>query len=220
MNLSFNFAAGYGLTCLSFTLIGGEFINLDFDSPNLDHLETDPILQAQYGVPQEIIPGWRITQDGIPIDRVWFFNQGAIAPITLSQSTSRPNQFLAYYSGLTYIGGIPQKKAITFSQLGTIPIGSLSLEFVWSGRDNIFNTPLHLNGEVVPIRVDPERGYDYTADVSRWAGQEVLLSLEFPSGTAGYLDNLRFTVPEPTTWALLGLGGAVLGWTCRRRTLE
>lgn len=33
MNLSFNFAAGYGLTCLSLTLISGEFINLDFDSP-------------------------------------------------------------------------------------------------------------------------------------------------------------------------------------------
>ncbi len=213
MNKSFRVLPLVGTLLLN-QVSGGEFINLGFDEPHLENLQVDPEFQISYGSPTDLVPGWAITQDGTPISRVWYYNGGNVPPVTLRDSGTLSGAYVISYNGNPF--GL-EFKSTQFSQSGTIPEWAVTLEFLWSGRSNDFDTPLRINGEVVPLREDPERGFEYSADVSRWAGQEVSLSMEMPAGNSGYMDNFRFVVPEPATWALLGLGTAALGWVTRRR---
>jgi hypothetical protein len=54
-------------------------------------------------------------------------------------------------------------------------------------------------------------------DVSAYAGQEVKLEFVFPSGPLHYFSfDIHGFVPEPSVWAMLGLGGLAV-WLARRR---
>ena len=69
-------------------------------------------------------------------------------------------------------------------------------------------------GQTVELRFEfRSRGYDDFGDFPRLPGQ--------PNAQSHILDDLSFSplpaVPEPATWALLGLGAAALGWALRRR---
>jgi hypothetical protein len=106
--------------------------------------------------------------------------------------------------------------ATTFTQVGTVPEWAVSLEVRWSETGFFRSKPLRINGELVPLIAVPDFGGDYTADISRWAGQEVTLAFEFDAGNSGTLNSITFTVPEPSTWGLLGVGGAGVGWLALR----
>ena len=55
------------------------------------------------------------------------------------------------------------------------------------------------------------------ANVSGFAGQQVSLEFVFPKG-GSIFDIAGFTIaPEPSTYALFGLGAALLWWQHRRR---
>ena len=69
-------------------------------------------------------------------------------------------------------------------------------------------------GQTVELRFEfRSRGYDDFGDFPRLPGQ--------PNAQSHILDDLSFSplpaVPEPATWALLGLGAAALGCVARRR---
>ena len=67
---------------------------------------------------------------------------------------------------------------------------------------------MFVNGELAGDSIFP-----VPVDVSRWAGQEVNLEFSLGAGASSELDIFGFTsVPEPSTWALLGLGAAALVW--------
>jgi hypothetical protein len=72
---------------------------------------------------------------------------------------------------------------------------------------------MFINGQRVGDTVN-----DLTVDVSRFAGQEVDLEFLVRSGDSIRFDVLGFVpVPEPSTWALFGVGAAaVLGLTRRK----
>ncbi|MBN9692294.1 MAG: PEP-CTERM sorting domain-containing protein [Verrucomicrobia bacterium] len=128
-------------------------------------------------------------------------------------------------------------------QTGDIPAGANSLRFLYQGND----LDVYLGGQQLTIYPvgevltgDPEVPVFryYAVDVSPYAGQTAELRFEFwsrgyddlgdvprqpgqPNAQSHILDDLSFSplpaVPEPATWALLGLGAAALGWALRRR---
>lgn len=132
----------------------------------------------------------------------------------------------------------------TLTQTGEVPLGSQSLRFLYHGNDlkvflggderTLYSLPDVISGDPqIPL-------YHYFAvDVSPYAGRTVELRFDFYS--RGYdedwgeypplypgephpqnhvLDDLSFSplaVPEPSTWALLGLGSAALVWGTRKQ---
>ena len=65
-------------------------------------------------------------------------------------------------------------------------------------------------------------GYDtYALDVTLLASKNTTLTFSSFDNKAFILDNIRFSpvavVPEPATWALLGMGGALF-WVVRQRS--
>ncbi|HAB14948.1 MAG TPA: hypothetical protein DCE44_00710 [Verrucomicrobiales bacterium] len=64
----------------------------------------------------------------------------------------------------------------------------------------------------------PGRQLPAKFDISSYAGKEVTLEFAFYRGQGVAFDNLGFVnVPEPSTWALLGVGLAALGWRGGRK---
>jgi len=132
----------------------------------------------------------------------------------------------------------------TLTQTGDVPLGSQSLRFLYHGNDlrvflggderTLYPLPDVISGDPrVPL-------YHYFAvDVSPYAGQTVELRFDFysrgydevwgdhpprrpgePDAQNHVLDDLSFSplaVPEPSTWALLGLGSMALVWGTRKQ---
>ena len=73
---------------------------------------------------------------------------------------------------------------------------------------------MFINGERVGDTVN-----DLTVDVSRFSGQEVNLEFLVRPGDSLRFDILGFVpVPEPSTWALFGVGAAAILCFGRRKT--
>ena len=141
-------------------------------------------------------------------------------------------------------GGVYQP--YTLKQTGDVPADAQSLRFLYHGND----LRVFLGGEERSLHAlpdvqsgDPEVPvfHYFSVDVSPYAGQTVELRLEFrsqgyddccglprlpdqPDAQSHVIDDLSFSplpaVPEPSTWALLGLGAAALAWGSRKRRDE
>ena len=203
------------------TALAGDFLNLRFDLPDL----SGPLTTTYPGGPLEgntaqILQGWSIQYGGEPLNSIYYAPLGlqVVSPVTLFEnSTANQQSPLGRYSliidGTRYILGtppIPIPTETRISQRGSIPADAAGL---WIFAAGTFQ--MSVNGERID---DPRLGTyaDPVIDVSRWAGQTVDLEFRLEPGNSGRLDVLGFTsVPEPSTWALLGLGAATLLWQCR-----
>jgi hypothetical protein len=127
----------------------------------------------------------------------------------------------------------------TLRQTGDIPVEAQSLRFLYHGNSlkvSVGGVERAVHFAENRASGDPEIGdlHYFAVDVGLWAGQTAELKFEFfsagyddfgeiprrsfePNAQMHVLDDLSFSplpaVPEPQTWALLGVGLAVVMWS-------
>jgi PEP-CTERM motif len=206
------------IVLMSLRTAADEFVNLTFDSPDLTGSLT-PIFPGQpsgpfFGQASQLLRGWTFTSAGLSAQQSTYSPWPTSASErTLNLQANRPeevggpsgNFYLLFNSGDLALG--PE---LRLSQTGMIPQDASGLRVFGNGR-----WFMQINGEVVGTEL---RNQAAPVDVSRFVGQTVQLEIVFPRGASGLFDIYGFTqIPEPSTWALFGVGALALGWTVRQR---
>ncbi len=209
------------LYCLLLTPLvsfGGDFINLTFDQPNLN----GPLTPIYPGGPlrgntSDLLRGWMVTAAGQPVTLMTYsafpIGGGGGFVDLMGNSPENTASPLGFGSLVLHSGQNPTGPELRLSQTGTIPADAAGL-WLASGYVQVFANGAKI-GEVNPVLGGPS-----IIDVSPYSGQEVKLEFLVRPGDSIRFDVLGFTsVPEPSTWALVGCGGMAL-WAmrCLRRS--
>ena len=207
------------LTCLlllPLAAVAGDFINLTFDNPILTGSLTPIVPGGPYrGSTGDLLPGWTVKANGKLLSTLIYSPPltSSGTPVTVRENTAAQAATpLGKFS--LYLDGSPPPFELTgpeirLSQTGTIPTDAAALRLA-SGYVQVF-----ANGDKIG-EINPVTG-PFTIDVARLAGQTVNLEFLVRPGDSIRFDILGFTtVPEPSTYALFGLGAALL-WYHRRR---
>jgi hypothetical protein len=174
----------------------------------------------------QIISGSNTISSGAQIDGVPFGPPADIADVFLF-TPNNPNQYpvVGKYSLVLVpafdFGRFTQSPA-SISQIGDIPSDAKSIEFI----NFLSSFELRVNGNLIPLTYEISPGSLYptgVGDISGYAGQTVELKFTTiphtvlpPFGVDHFyygIDSITFSpdsIPEPSTWALLGLGGTCL----------
>jgi hypothetical protein len=193
---------------------------LDFNSPDLSGslvaLEPGSSRTPYLGNATEILQGWTVYGDGVPLRSI-AFQPGSgdqYNPLTLT-FTKLPSSSPVNY-GIYIESRPPRIIDLTFHQRGQIPPNASSLSFVSGGlmEMRVDGNLIHTSNPTVTVFPD--------VDISRFAGQVVDLDfhvLLLPGAGASYFfDVIGFSqVPEPSTWALFGVGAVFLAAASLRR---
>ena len=210
------------LAMLSVNVFSAPFANLDFESPNIRAVLASNATSAPVRV-VEAIPKWTF-RVGEQEQQFLLYNNTFLSSAGGSFSQSLSPDRGKYTFSMT-AGPLPSNSSgplfsSSLYQTGTVPVNARSLLF----DAGIDYGPLDvsLGGSLSPV-VELSRGADafhaYGIDVTDWAGKEAELRFTIGPGIstafgALIIDNIRFSpvalVPEPSTWALLGVGGAFL----------
>jgi hypothetical protein len=192
----------------------GEFTNLTFDDPAFGRL--DPFLVggrvAYTGNVEMLLKGWSVQYEGNPVSTIALSTSHAANGITLLQNPpSYHDYFGAYSLGIWAMKDGPGTQAIpmdiTISQFGRIPKDATGISY-FSGERSL---KVFADGELV----GDQNGF---ADLSGFSGRDVKLEFRFTKAYASVFDIYGFTtVPEPSEYAMLGLGLGVIGWQAWKR---
>ncbi len=203
--------------------LGGEFINLGFDDGG------EPTGEETFQPAATLLPGWTVYIGTLVSETVVFNNflsekaMVGVYSVEYAPELYQGKYGLGIASGAEILSGGPQVAA-AIGQSGEVPTWAKSLTFrgvIADPREMVIT----IDGIAYPyIRIGggPTDSV-YSFDVSPFAGSEVELRISARPGDfggGGLIDSLSFSplpaVPEPSTWALLGLGLTALMWGRRK----
>lgn len=201
-----------------------DFVNLDFNEPDLSHVAFDPFLESATAPVSEVVRGWTVSyQAGGAILPARISVDGGAPPLGIVTSVGEEeiNRFGAYrlvFSAFAQggpAGNVSGQRPLTLvSQRGMVPAGATSLDFLSSNASS--EIEVRIDGVQQALGGLPNVGMQ--VDVRAFAGKEVLLEFAIPEKFSAILDVRGFTVvPEPSTWALFSVGAFALWWSSRRK---
>lgn len=194
------------------SLSAGEFINLDFNSPDLSGTLV-PLLPGGpfLGTASQLVPGWKVTVDGAQVSDLAYSLLGqTIGPtaVTLQQGEIGGESTAGYFLWLISRNSNDGKPGpdIWLSQTGVVPMGATGLRVIGGSL-----VEGYIDGKLIG-RTDPNKGLGALWDVTAYQGKEVSLQLHSPSNWDNRFDIVGFTtVPEPSTVGMLALGLGLIG---------
>ena len=190
----------------------GDFINLGFEEPNLSHVV------AGRGPTSEVLQGWTLNnENGIQYPPFTYVSLGTQYPMSLSPASVIPNSGVDFGKYNLFLAAPSQSYLPIYhlSQTGTIPSQATDLQFLLV---NSGGAPFDMliNGKAVPYTGSASIE---VANVSSYAGQTVNLEFTFQPYGGIQFDIAGFTTtPEPSTYALFGVGAVMLWWQSRRKS--
>ncbi|MEI7533432.1 MAG: PEP-CTERM sorting domain-containing protein [Verrucomicrobiae bacterium] len=194
------------------------FVNLDFEAANTSGYSPGAIIPTTVA-----IPGWSAyfgssttPSSGMFYDTV---SLGGAMVVLEDNNNPSPKPIQGNYSILLQGSTASTPTSVAIGQTKTIPIGTQSLTFfgVFGGDFRVT-----FNGQSLAyIVTGSTANYNIlAADVSAYAGQAGQLLFTAPVNSYALLDNIQFStnaVPEPSTFALVGLGGLAFGLFKKRQ---
>jgi hypothetical protein len=201
-----------GLLFSATTCIAGDFVNLTFDGPDLSGPLTPTFPDGPLiGNTAQLLPGWTVTRGGAPQATMFYSPPQTVGAgaVRLFHNTPADAATILGPHSLMLVAPAPEGGEIRLSQQGTIPADAASLGFFGAGAFLAY-----INGEF-----QADSRLHNQIDVRPWAGQTVNLEFRVPEFEGGRFDVLGFVpVPEPSTWALFGVGVAAILYIGRRKT--
>ena len=203
----------------------GTFVNMDFESPVLPLIA--PLGTFRVAI-TNALPHWAAYIDDVPQDRV-VFNTIALDNAAISLHDSRsiygpaPQGNYSVYlqpsspfasqqasAALAQTGMVPQdaRSLLLYAKPSTFPF--LTLQVTFAGQTI----------SMMPVGAATATYQVWGGDISPHSGQSGELRFTVTPHAASWLDNIQFSsdpVPEPGTWALFGLGSALLCCVARRK---
>jgi PEP-CTERM motif len=202
--------------------VAGDFINLGFEDPNLTHAQAHQ--DGEVGPTSEVLQGWSLTAPSgtvVPAQTIIIPFSGG--PLSLTPAPIVPASGVDFGKYSLFLGAVGNSLTPVYNleQSGMIPQKAVGLTFcLYSGslgRSPSDNFSISINGH--PL-VYSESIFTHigVADVSAYAGQDVDLKFTFGNNSFHAFDIAGFTTtPEPSTYALFGLGAVLLWWQSRRK---
>lgn len=191
------------------------FINLNFESANIIPIVGGP--NYPYDVTStNALPGWTVYYGLIQQSQITYNDPGLGSTLVTLWATNGA-QISGNYSPLLQ-GGLTASAA-TISQTGLVPVGTASLLFE-AQQGGSGTLQVSLGGQVLSFFA-LSTGANYTlygANISAFAGLTEQLMFSALNTPGIYpnnwnIDNIQFSsspVPEPSMFALIGLGGMFL----------
>ena len=198
--------------------LGAPFRNLNFQSP------TATFLLGQSFQVADAIPGWQLQTGSLATPGVAYNGFCLTCPGASLYGPENPKRgdklsFFIYAGAL--FGDVLNQSVY---QTGDVPRDAHSLQFVADLGPSTDLLHIYLGGERLSIvTLEPVgSGHRFGADVTAWAGKTAELRFTAEPGPAPTyfsgtgLSDIRFspaalvTVPEPSTWAMVGFGGLAL----------
>lgn len=204
----------FWISAVASPLVGGEFVNLSFDSPDLSDSLAPVFPQFPRGPfrgdSSQILRGWSLTADGVPMPSATIspFGELPASQRTANLIEAPPTEWSGP-AGRYYIyvnsGNLPLGPELRLSQTAMVPEGVGGLHIFAPGlRD------MRINGQPVE---DPLLGFlaDPVINISAYAGRETSFEFVFSRGWSGRFDIFGFTqIPEPSTLTLFAVGAVGL----------